>query len=271
MASDPRRWIACNVTRALALSLAVVSVFGQVDSTRAVTITANGSRQFYDDFEDALPGNNPGNGMKLGHWAIQGTILPVCDGATPGPVQGKHYLSVTRALPGEPGWYNDLVAQLASEQGLYNVRIHAEWMMYVPLATPATYRATILFDQSSENIRTGLVLGDGATGKVDYLGPDGEYRTAKSAYTPDVWQKWTMDYTVGESQFTFSIGNGPPETVDAHTAGGVAGLHFCGNHKVGSVFYLDAAEAEPATTVLLITGQDTSRTTTPAKEEQKAR
>jgi hypothetical protein len=258
MAYDSGRSMGCNGTRLLALSLTVACVLGDARPTYAVLITANGHRQFYDDFEGVLPGGNPDTGKNPGHWAIQGTTLPVSDNATPGPAQGRQYLPCTRAVPGEAGWYNELTAHLETEQGLDNLKIHAEWMMYVPSATPATYRANIHFKDGSGNSRTGLLLGEGTTGKVEYYHPDGTSHAAKLTYTPDTWQKWTMDYTVGQSKFTFSIGNGPPETVDAHSAGGVAVMTFVGNHKVGSVFYLDAVPRKPATTVLLLTDQGSS-------------
>lgn len=259
MANDSGHSMGRCAARLSVLLLAAACIFGHARSACAVLITANGARQFYDDFEGVSPGSNPNTGRNPGHWAIQGPTLPVSDDAAPGPVQGKQYLPCTRALPGEAGWHNDLTAHLASEQGLYNVNVHAEWMMYIPSSTPATYRGTVMFGDSPQSIRTLLTFGDGANGKVEYYLPDGSTKAAALTYTPDTWQKWTMDYTVGDTQFTFSIGNGPSETVDAYTAGSVAVMKFCGNHKVGSVFYLDAVEPEPAPTVLLMTGKERGR------------
>jgi hypothetical protein len=252
MASDLYRLTGCNSARVLLGSLMVACVLGVTYPGYAVLITVNGVRQFYDDFENVSPGGNPDTGKNRGHWTIQGTTIPVTNGAMPGPAQGKQYLAYTRAVPGEAGWYNDLAAHLETEQALDNLKIHAEWMMYVPSATPPTYRALILFCDGSNTFRTGLLLGEDAPGRVKYMRPGETWQAARSTYTPDAWQKWTMDYTVGQSKFTFSIDNGPPESVEAHSAGGVAVLKFCGNHKVGSTFYLDAVPPEPATTVLML-------------------
>jgi hypothetical protein len=242
--------------RVLLGSLTVACVLGVTCPGHAVLITVNGTRQFYDDFENASPGSNPDTGKNRGHWTIQGTTSPVSNNAVPGPAQGRQYLSYERAVRGKPGWYNGLAAHLETEQCFDNLKIHAEWMMYIPSAAPATYRGTVIFKDGSNNIRTILILGEGATGKVEYRPPNGKDRSAALTYTPDTWQKWTMDYTVGEPKFTFSIGNSPQETVDAYTVGGVAFMEFCGNSNSGSVFYLDAVEREPATTDLLLTDQE---------------
>jgi hypothetical protein len=255
MAYDSGRSMGYNIARVWALSLTVACVLGYAQSTYAVLITVNGICRFYDDFEGASPGSNPDTGKNPGRWTINGT-LPVSNNTTPGPAQGKQYLPCTRALPREAGWYNNLEAHLETEQSFDNLKIHAEWMMYVPSATPATYRGTVVFKDGSNNYRTILVLGEGTMGKVEYALPGEKTKAAALTYTPDTWQKWTMDYTVGQPKFTFSIGNSPRETVDAYTAGGVAVMEFCGNSKLGSVFYLDAVEPEPPTTVLLLTGQN---------------
>jgi hypothetical protein len=273
MASDSRRSIGRNSARVLLGSLTVACVVGVACPAYAVLITVNGHRQFYDDFESVSPGSNPDMGMIRGRWAIQGTTSPVSNSATPGSAQGRQYLAYTRALPGEAGWYNNLEAHLETEQSLDNLKIHAEWMMYVPSATPATYRGSVAFKDRSDNIRAVLDFGEGTAGKVEYLHPDGRMKTASQTYVPDTWQKWTMDYTVGQSKFTFSIGNGPQETVEAYSAGGVAVMNFVGNHKSGSTFYLDAVPPKPATTVLLLTAQDSSNGVprdAPAAKKQKA-
>jgi hypothetical protein len=261
MASDSRRPTGRNIARALLGLLTVACIFVIACPAHAVLITVNGVRQFLDDFESASPGGNPNTGANRGRWRIQGTTIPVTTIATPGPAQGRQYLAYTRALPGEPAWWNDIEARLETEQALENLKIHAEWMMYVPSVTPATYRGTVAFKDGSNNVRTLLVFGDGTAGKVEYWRADGNIRTASQTYVPDTWQKWTMDYTVGQSKFTFSIGNGPRETVDAHTAGSVTLMSFAGNHKVGSTFYLDAVPTEPATTVLLQTVRQLNPTT----------
>jgi hypothetical protein len=264
MASDSRRSPGTNVARAVLGLLTVACILGVACPASAVLITVNGVRQFYDDFESASPGGNPNTGANRGRWRIQGTTIPVATSALPGPAQGRQYLTYTRALPGEAAWWNDLEARLETEQALENLKIHAEWMMYIPSATPATYRGSVTFKDGSNNIRTLLVFGDGKAGKVEFWRPDDSMKTAVQTYTPDTWQKWTMDYTVGQSKFTFSIGNGPRETVDAHTAGSVTLMSFAGNHKVGSTFYLDAVPTEPATTVLLQTVRPSNRHATPA-------
>lgn len=271
MPSDSGRSMGCNSARALALSLMIACVLGNARSTYAVLIIVNGHIQFYDDFEGVSPGSNPDTGKNRGHWAITG-VQPVSNSAAPGPAQGMQYLSCTRSGKGEAGFWNESSACLQSMQSFDNLKIHAEWMMYVPSVTPATYRAAIRFEDDSDNIRTLLILGDGATGKVEYWRPDGNMKAAASTYTPDTWQKWTMDYTVGEPKFTFSIGNGPRETVDAHTVGAVAVMKFVGNHEVGSVFYVDAIEVEPASTGLLLTGEASEQggvSNMPAVKESK--
>lgn len=268
MASDSRRATGGNGARLLALSLTLVCFLSYAQPACAVLITASGILQFYDDFEGISPGNNPDNGVKPGHWVITGT-QPTSDSTTPGPAEGKQYLSCPRVGAGGPGFENQARAHLATEQGFYGVKIHAEWMMYVPSATPATYRANIHFMDNSENSRAGLLLGEGMTGRVEYCRPDGKWQAASLTYKPDIWQKWTMEYTVGESQFTLSIGNGPTETLDAHTAGGVAVMSFVGNHDVGSTFYLDAVPREPSTTGLLITGQDLGKSAMPGASATK--
>jgi hypothetical protein len=264
MASDSRRPTDRNIARALLGLLTIAFVLGVASPAHAVLITVNGIRQFYDDFENVSPGSSPDTAPHRGRWRIQGTTIPVTTNVMPGPAQGRQYLAYTRALPGEAAWWNDIEARLETEQALENLKIHAEWMMYVPSATPPTYRATVLFSDDTKNLRTGLLLGEDATGSVKYLRPGEKWQTAKSTYTPDTWQKWTMDYTVGQSKFTFSIGNGPRETVDSHTAGSVTLMSFAGNHKVGSTFYLDAVPTEPATTVLLQTLRPSNRHATPS-------
>jgi hypothetical protein len=261
-----------NCARMLLGLLMIACVLGVACPGYAVLITANGARQFYDDFESVSPGSNPDTGANRGRWTIQGTALPVSNNPVPGPAQGRQYLTYTRALPGEAGWYNDLEARLETQQAPENFKIHAEWMMYIPSATPATYRGSVPFKDGSNNIRTLLVFGDGKAGKVEFWRPDDSMKTAVQTYIPDTWQKWTMDYTVGQSKFSFSIGNGPRETVDAHTAGSVTLMSFAGNHKVGSTFYLDAVPTEPATTVLLHTVRQLNQRATqdtPAAKEQK--
>ena len=247
------------VMRSLCVMFAVVGVLGFACPSYGMVITANiGSgpvTEFYDNFEEAgVLGTLPNNGTYPGDWAVteSSTTVKVLNSGVP-LEEGSQFLRVKR---NNNDAYGQAVANMADRLTNSAWQIHAEWMMYVP--TASGYQANIHLEDSTDGaIRTALLLGANAAGTVQYL-TGGNWVNATPTYTPDTWQKWTMDYQVQSSQFTFSIttpgGSTQSQTVAAAGAGEI-GRMFFGCNPGGSTYYIDAVPApEPSSIALLVTG-----------------
>lgn len=233
--------------RLLSILLVGACALGTACPSYGTTITADGVLQFYDNFEGTSVGSAPDNGANPGSWGVDqgGGSISVVAGE---PAEGLKYLHVNRTNGA------DLTADayLADRQG-GSAAIHAEWMMYVPASV--SYQACILLQDSDGAIRTGLLVGQNGTGDVKYLTTPNSpvWNLSSVTYTPDTWQKWTLDYTVGVSNCSFSVA-GSSATVASFSTGEVGRLRFAGNPN-GSSYYIDAVPTpEPATIGLLVTG-----------------
>lgn len=246
--------------RVACVVLTVLAVLGLACPSYAtfITCTEGGPTytEFYDNFEGAAAGSTPNNGVNPGDWAVDeagGSVRVLTGGDA---AEGSKFLKIER----DNSYDAYAIASMQDRLTGSGWHIHAEWMMYVPMSS--SFQANIQLQDSDGAARAGLLVGANA-GLVQFLssGGGGPWVDATPTYVHDKWQKWTMDYQVGGSTFTFSIttpgGDTQSQTVASYAGGEVGRMFFGGNSNGGSTYYIDAVPAptpEPSTLTLLITG-----------------
>jgi hypothetical protein len=204
-------------------------------TTNTIVFSSNG-------FENDTAGTPP-SATGAGSWVSYYTDS-VITGGTPGAFAGNNYVSTTR----DNGGVGGPEGHFASNQTVFGDHIHLEWNMWIPAAGD---EALILHNAATYYRALGRI-GGGVY--ANYNGA--AYLPTTLTYTPNAWQTWTLDYTVGAQDYTIGIAGGgsavAPTLNGISTPGGgpIDGLYF--GHNGNDSFFLDGAVVpEPMSAGLL--------------------
>ena len=215
----------------------------------AVTITANSTTRFYDNFEapDAV-GSAPS--ANVGSWSVFGAgQLAVSNAVPPGAFDGNQYLKMWRTGGGGTA--------AAADFGLTSSgNLKAAFSLFIPTGSPNAV-AYIMLGPDANNVNTPKVLlfvKPSTDNKVYYYNSTqtSELDTGFT-YQPGVWQTWQIGYTfdpVNPDPWTVSV-NGNTST-SIHSPGVTDGNLQYLNFSTGafnSEFFLDAPEPSAAVLV----------------------
>jgi hypothetical protein len=236
-----------------------------VSASASATIVnmSTGQTLFYDNFEGM--GTNVSHGEYVadessynptggspGSWAITEAIpnrIQVTDATGtngPGTLQGNNYLRIVRT-----GAETDpMAAQNFTDQTTTGDHIHFEQMLYVP-DLASTNPVQFLGNGGSRfNILTSYNGGGGTIGS--YLA-DGNFPgpAVPLTYVAGKWQKWELDYNIGDSFLKMSIDGVSASNVPIIAGGSLSSITI----DCGSAVYADeVAVPEPCTLALLTAG-----------------
>ncbi len=180
-------------------------------------------------FEYDAPGGAPVT--SVGFWSNgEVTHDRVVTGGAPGAFEGNNYLATTRdgAAAGNPR------AFISPVQATAGNLIHAEWMMYVthPHLSDIGFA---LHNNAGANIGQIRIGGNGLGTIQDSWG--GTIRS--SAYQANLWQKWEVDYTIGQSNYAVKVNGAAP--FNATVPGGSTGFGYLSFfHNGNQTYHLDA-------------------------------
>ena len=192
------------------------ALFSSVSHTTAPDYSAD-----YDPNNDALPG----------YWTVSEpttTAVQVTDYSIPGHSTGTNYLRISE----EDGW----VKANFEPQTTVGDLIHVEWMERL--------------SSNPGSVGAYLTGADGyATNITTYFGIDplqyydgSSFQSTGLSVTPDAWQKWEIDYTIGTPIFDLTV-NGVTSyglsTVNGF-AGSVDGFRLAQSVAASAPFYVDA-------------------------------
>lgn len=228
--------------RAFILSCAAASALATVltqDRLQAVTVTNQTTNQVIfesNGFESDAVGTAP-NVTGAGTWVTYYTDRVIA-GGTPGPFAGNNYATTTRDNSGAGG----PEAHFSANQTTAGDHIHMEFPLWIPSAGD---EALILHNSSTYYRGLGRITGG------QYMNYDGfGYIPTGVSYTPNTWQTWTIDYTVGDANYTVGIMGGNSASAPAldgianSGAGGpIDGLYF--GHNGNDTFFIDGAFTGP--------------------------
>jgi len=218
------------------------------------TVSPVSSAAAYNSSPDADPT------AVIGSWSLQerdsgGSAAPgifqVTDFGTPGPAEGNQYLRVYRDATFNQ---NDLLGSLASAQTTPGQVIH--WESMVNFDSDVSARAQLILVGSSLDYTTAASWirpnGAGFVATVD-LSLGSPVVNTSVPYAINTWQKWTMDYVIGASTFSFSV-DGMSGTGTTANTGGVYGFYAANGNNAPGSFYLDAVVPEPSTMTMMLFG-----------------
>src|SRR5687767_9364941 len=218
--------------RKLIVSSTALGVFVVATPTaRAVQIinVTQGNAVLFDSggFENDTVGTAP-NVASVGSWAAYYDDK-VIDSSFPGPgpFAGNKYVTTRRDVNGVggPG------ANFASTPSVGD-QVHIEYYAYYPSG-------------ADDNLVIGsnTILGRIAGG--NYLNYDGtSYNVTGLTYTPNEWQKWEVDYVIGQPNYNISVND-----VDAPAGPEVWNPNVFSRvdwgHNGNDTFYLDGPQTAP--------------------------
>ena len=249
----------------LFLGVLVMGVSVLVISASASATIVNmttGQTLFYDNFEgmgtnvshaaypDASGDYNPTGGSP-GLWNIiedAPQVVQVTDatGANgPGTLQGSNYLRLHK-------YQTDFSAgQLFTVQSTTGHHIHWEQMLYAGSLTAGDNPVQILGD-GTDGRRFNILTSYGGYGVVgSYNGADFPPAALTVGYVANKWQKWEIDYNIGDAFLKLTIDGVSASNVPIMSGGNLGAISL----DSGSVGYADeVAVPEPSTVTMLMAG-----------------
>ena len=215
-----------------------------VSAPASATIITNATTTlFSDDFEGGVVNAAPTGGSP-GSWAVTNAL--VWDAVAPGPSEGTKYLQVARPTGGSASAQANFATQSVGSV------VHMETMLNIGETSTAAGSAAgqILGGAWPINIVAGL---NGCGHSVLAYSVSGWIDTGLS-YEVDTWQKWQIDWTVGDSTFALAVDEATAPSVAVDTSGGYVTLSsFWFGSGEGSTIYIDAVP-EPSAFVSLTLG-----------------
>lgn len=231
-----------DVSRAFAARAMLCALFlvASTPPAGALLVTRNGQTVFDSlGYEKDVPPTPPLY-PAVGYWThsrdsgqtTDGGTMLVTAAASPGAYQGAQYQRILR--------YNEDAFSDAHFAGpaIASGSIHAEWMLYVPGSSNTAFNGMTLLLDAAGNLMAGVCI-DGA-GKVRTLNTSGTgWLSTTIPYQVNQWQKWTLDWTIGQSTMTLRVA-AATGTVSARTApAAIAQVRFI-SPGGGAQFYLDS-------------------------------
>jgi hypothetical protein len=182
------------------------------------------------------------NSLPVGSWTNYGER--VVTGARPaGPAaafNGANYLETTRE-PGNEG----PSGRFSASQGTNGNVVHLEWYMFNTTGDDAF----LLHEPAGDGNLGQLRIGGGGVSYLNFAGTS--FLPSGATYTPGQWNKWEIDYTVGQNNFSIQINDSSNGTADTYGAGGaIDGFDFA--HSGAGTYWVDGAPVpEPASLAFL--------------------
>jgi hypothetical protein len=193
------------------------------------------------------------NSASVGTWSFvrndsDWESIQVTDYAVPGAAAGAGSKYLRLQSLGVPGWPT-LAKQVFSAAP--QAGDHIRWEQMINIAGSSGVAGQIVAYDSDGAVRINL-LTNYPYSVTDYSSPYGGSVNTGLAYAPGVWQKWLLDYVIGEGTFNLKIGDSAALNLPVHSSGGIAYLAFT-QETVGAAFYLDEVP-EPSVLVMLTAG-----------------
>lgn len=218
---------------------------------------------FQDNFEGASPvsaGPAPDFSAQynpvaqVGTWNVSDPSWPcvqVTNSTTspdpgPAPTGGSQYLRVYRSSANND---HDLNAFPTATQGTNGDHIRLSMMVWIPSgAANVNARMQVALVGSSNNFDTACawVRPDG-NGHVIAVGPYYGLTDTGLTYTPGTWQKWDLDYVVGDSTFSVTVNGVTASNLSSIYDGGVVSAKFGNGSDTTGSFYLDGVLGDKVT------------------------
>lgn len=232
--------------QAMTCALVSATAMAYGETAEAVTITNTTTNTVVFDsigFENDTPGTASSTASP-GFWSNGAATHDfVVTGGAPGAFEGANYMSTTRDFLGA-GNVRAFVSPAESTPG---DSIHAEWMMYIT-HPPLSDIGFFFTNPANTNIGQVRIGGNGqGTIQDSWSGA-----ITAGAYQTGVWQKWELDYTIGNANWTVTVDGGTP--ISFIVPGGAANAtgfeHLSFFHNGNQTYYLDSVP-EPATAGVL--------------------
>jgi hypothetical protein len=272
--------------RCLTVVLALFSVVAVQSSASAMIVenVTQGTTVFADDFEGVSPVSTVpayDGSARYSPTAVTGTwvhseglpavpgLIQVTNSTTspdPGAYQGSNYLRMYRDgnTAGHDG--NELQALPAGgDLTTFGDVIRARMMVYLPSATDQNARLQMALIGTAvpqepggiDIVGTGRAwIRPGGDGNVYYVAPGVSVQPTGLHYSTNTWQEWDIEYQIGASTFSASVGGVTVSGLSALTQGGVGAFWAVNGSNVAGSWYMDsvASVPEPSTIVMLACG-----------------
>ena len=189
-------------------------------------------------------GGSPGSWSVFDQNSYEGVqVTDHTGGGDPGAAQGSKYLRMYRPDGGGYSVAKEMFSAEAATTGN-----HIQWEQELNISAAAAPNAQILFRAANDDTRINLTM-DAAGDVLTYWNGD-FYPLSGVSFTPGAWQKWTLDYNIGDGVYSISVGSTNAAGCGAVSGGSVDYVAFVSNGP--STFYVDAAPIpEPSSIVLL--------------------
>ncbi len=250
-------------------SAVAASVFMIASAAQAAVV-------FTDNFEaGGGTGDTGGNQpiADLGSYSFGGSASLVTDQGTSGIAPhaggGLQFLVQDRALDGAPSSFVAAYKALSTSAAVAGDDVHAEFYAYI-VDSNQNYLTMALKSPSTtgnpwdqfDTVGTAQAIGSVAGDPV-WNYPGNPLNPTGLVHVPNSWQKWEVDYTVGDPTYTLTIDGNSASGLKADDNGGnglaatVDGL-WLHSGSGASVLYIDDllidVIPEPSTVVMLLVG-----------------
>jgi hypothetical protein len=111
--------------------------------------------------------------------------------------------------------------------------------------------AQILGRDSNDDVRINLYAAGG--GVVQSYSGGGFNTISGLSYTANKWQKWTVDYTIGQATFDLTIDGASVSGIAGNSGGALGYFGLTQDGGRGAVFFDEVAVPEPSSVALLLT------------------
>lgn len=191
-------------------------------------------------FENDAAGGAP-SAANPGTWTLVSgpPQIQTTDAGAPGAYEGRRYAASYR----DSASSDAMLAYFNAPQSTPGDHIRMEWMWWLPANADAR---VYMGHNEGGTFRNLLRVTGGNVLSYDPNASSYAHLSSNLTYTPETWQKWTLDYVVGETSFSLQIGDGPAATGNTlkslSTAGGGSINHLAlGHNALNATWYLDAA------------------------------